>query len=279
MKEKMTVKEWAKKAGLVMYNYDGFVPQYEKLANIGESNFNTFLSSRFRDAKDLYCTRKGFEAGINKCTIKLPSFNELSMMVNIIPEFVESWSNMQLGSIILDLKNEKLEQLEKEKLIDQLSNILHLKEQARKKSIELSNFKCKKFLDVIPYEFDKEILSNIKNYSGTIEDIEENLIKSLNKYISILKNKKNIRVSDMPIEELKLLITLSCYTSRTEYSEEDKEYIYVKNPASKEDLIIPFNIIDGDGRKYGVSFDINGTKGTLPTTAEINEKIENYLKK
>lgn len=64
LETRMTVKEWAEKAGLKLYNYDGFMDIYSRLSENSSNDFETRMAERFRDAGELVCTRKAFESRI-----------------------------------------------------------------------------------------------------------------------------------------------------------------------------------------------------------------------
>lgn len=106
---KMTVKEWAEKSGLKLYNYDGFKGIYSKLSGNDAGILYEDLAIRFRDAGDLICTRRAFESRLMSCTIQLPEMSQYEEMADVIPEFVEGHINLLISARIGQLKYYSLE--------------------------------------------------------------------------------------------------------------------------------------------------------------------------
>ena len=165
--ELLKVKEWKEKAGIDLFNYDGFTTDYEKIAQKENTSFSNDVITRFSSAGELICSRRYFESKLNMCTIRLSTPDEYDKMAETIPNFVDSMvgttifgmfielnkkreeiQNMNLVSKMGELfKKDKTDSLDEETIesIKTILKLLKIKDKARNKSIfyaEISNDEC-----------------------------------------------------------------------------------------------------------------------------------------
>lgn len=289
--EMLTVREWAKKAGLKLYNYDGFTKIYSRLSGEAYDNFFTSVTTRFRDAGDLLCTRSGFESRLSECTMQFPEKSEYEKMAEVIPDFVESQINRDIITYVwvFSGKMPMPEGVDTRTHLENLLDILKCKANVREKSIEINDARDKEneisSVDTTHYSpAEKKI---IEEHNGTVESLEVKLLDEVSKSIEGILQGKVIHLSDIPIDKLRVLAFISDKTARKrEYSKTDEElieeFMYINVPGQKkEDLVKPYNIIGSDGIASGVVIDYENESGkvqaVLPTTPEINEKIQNNI--
>ena len=279
--EMLTVKEWAEKAGLKLFNYDGFVEMYERMSNNEKSDFETYVANRVRNAGDLLCSRRAFQAGLSRCTLRLPDLSQYEEMANVIPNFVESNLNID---IIMSIMYSGSEEKEPRKKVERLLEIIRLKKVVREKSIEINGITEEiDIADIDKKTMGHENLAILKRYTGTVESIEVKLIDEIISDLENLLQQGTINLSNIPNEKIKALASLFAISSRTKNSDPlENEYMYIDILGKeKEPYVQPYNVIEKDGIRSGVAFDLpsdNGrVRGAMRTTPEMDKKIKEKI--
>ena len=279
-KEMFTVKEWAEKSGLKLYNFDGFTEIYEKLAQVQSNDFFTNIENRFRNAGNLLCTRKAFEAYAMDCTMEFPQISQYESMSEVIPGFIEREINSRIRIYLNFITESKRTPEELRSDIEQLLNLVKLKVKVKEKDIKLSGRNKEiNISELDETKFGILDMSIIKKYEGTVESLEESLSEEIIKSLEEILQKKTIKLSKLPIDKIKTLTSVYYYTDRSlDDGPIEEEFMYVDMPIlEKEPFIQPFNIIGADGIKSGVTFNIEtdrgSIKGSMPTTPEVDYKI------
>ena len=277
---RMTVKEWAEKAGLELLNYDGFTDIYSKLSGNSSGNFYTNISRRVRDAGQLICTRKAFESRVMGCTIQFPQVSQYDKMADVIPEFVERLINTNIVILIDELRDIDYQEDGAREHIEDLLSCMKQKLNIREKSIKANGTAEEiEISELDEKEFDKLKMSIIKQYKGTVENMEAKLSEKIIKRLEETLRKKNPRLSDVQLEEIKTVVTILNRTARQKTNPKiEEEFMYVDIPNQyKEPFVQTYNVIEGNGIRPGVAFDLatedGRVKGTMPTTPEIDAKI------
>ena len=292
--EMLTVKEWAKRAGLKLHDYDGFKDIYEKLSGNKSGDFYSDVSVRFRDAGELLCTRTGFEVGILGCTLEFPKISQYEKMAEIIPGFVERDINSRIFGICAQLERDEMNSDEIRNAVEILKELIELKAIARRKSIELNGEdKTADISEVDMSRFSGKEMKIISKHKGTVEELEEKLYSEIADRLEKLLENKKIKIKKIPIEQINISTRLLYETGRKKSGKSlEEEYMYLEIPGQqKEELNVPYTVIGGDGMREGVVFDIeteNGRiKGTMSkpqheetkTTEEQKEELEDDTEK
>ncbi len=291
MEEMMTVKEWAEKSGLKLFNYDGFTYIYSKLSENYPKDFYEDTSVRFRDAGDLMCTRRGFQSGLSECTMAFPRVSEFDKMADVIPDFIESHINFMISSITSNLKNSNKPQEVLKADSERLLELLKHKEIAREKSIKINKVdKETQISDINERDYSQDNFNLIKEHSGTVEELEQELSKEAIQSLENILNQGNINVSELPLDKIAALTSLVYSSARKNYTEKpiEEEFMYIDIPGKeKEPFEKEYRMIGPDGViTEGIAFDVpteNGGRvsGTIkkPTIniVESEENIENNI--
>lgn len=279
MENMLTVKEWAKKAGLHLYNYDGFVKMYERISNKTEYDFETYIANRMRNAGELLCTRRAFQAGLSGCTINFPAMSQYEEMSDVIPDFVETSINISMVNISRSISYSK--DIDLRANIEQLLELLRLKSIVREKSIKINGVTDKvNISDLDENALSPKSMEFIKKYNGTVEDLEINLINEIISDLEHTLGQKRLKLSKVADEKIHLLASLLYVSARNKCREpSENEYMYVEIPGMpKEPFMQTYTIIEKDSKRTGVAFDIQTedgrVRGSMPTTPEMDKKIK-----
>ena len=290
VEERLTVKEWAKKAGINLINYDGFVEIYSKLANQSLNELYTSIAARMSDAGDLICTRRAFEVCLNKCTIKFPTVSELERMADVVPYFAESNIDRHITLNTCNIENMTKNQKKGnigEEPIKKLIEILKIKKTIRQKSLDMSGHNRKRKIKEIDRNrlLKSTVREALEKYKGTVEDIEEKLIDEALKELEMANRKNDL--NKIPFEKLKLLSNLYFFTERAEEynitkEELESDFAYIQYPGQeRDDLTITYTVLDGNEATTGVAFryqtDEGKTEGAMHTSKEVDKRIREKL--
>lgn len=279
----LAVREWAKKAGLRLHNYDGFLEIYEKLSGAKTDTFITHSEARFRDAGNLVCSREAFETHLLDCTMDIPSLDELEKIASTLPHFAEREFNTLLSMSTREISEFKDDKI---KLLESLKNTLKLLAQklsARSKANDIYG----------AYEISIESI-NDESTKQKIDSLFHGRVRILEKAENILSYEiateieRLINNPDMPVKE-SLLDKIDCLTSlfyksarsRNVYSLSD-EFMLVTSPLQKkDDLIVPYSMLSGEEAQSGVLFDMESKDvhlhGNIPISEEAKEKLEEEI--
>ena len=302
--EYLKVKEWKEKAGISLYNYDGFVDDYDSITQNNNYSFSNNVISRFQSAGELICSRKYFESKLPMCTINISSYEEYEVMVKTIPNFVDFMVN---GALICDhiaLKNNhKIDKKQKFsdriknifkskesnyinnddiKIIEEIIKLLKIKEEARQRSrffAKLTDNECTVRLET--EDLNKEELKKQKKYIGTNEiDIYSKLINILE---NLTKKDKKHKISEMPFDLFEVYNILSrkrsFLVSKISKEELGDLYIIPTKQNETENFVKTFRSISPDGIDNGVVFKYSDDNqstitGTIPISEETKNKID-----
>ena len=275
MSEMLAVKEWAKRSGLKLQNYDGFLEIYENLSGESASDFSTYIVNRMRDAGEIFCTRRAFEAGLHGCTMIFPTIDDFETMLEVIPGFVE---NEITHSISMSGVGNKGQDSKRE--VEYLLKAMKIKLKAREKRIELGEIIEKVNLQDIEGRLLKpKEIKKIERYGTTVEDAELNLLHEIINDLENILRQKKIKPSKIPNKKIEFLTGLYIETSRVRHADpEEEEYMFINIPGiPKEPFVQPYRIIGLEGITTGVTFDIHNDKGrvrgAMRTTPEMDAKI------
>lgn len=277
----LTVREWAEKAGLKLYNYDGFRGIYSRLSGKPSDNFQTNTVTRFRDAGDLVCTRKAFESRLLSCTMQVPQMSQYEKMSEVIPKFVELDINLSISAIMGQLRHSKVKGDEIRTELEKLLSLMKQKVTVREKSIRIND----PAEEVQISELDETGLSPseiaiIKKYNGTVESLEAKLSDEVIQNLEEMLQKGSKNLKKVPLDKIGVLTSLLHSTARQKVGKQiDEEFMLINIPGQKkEPFIKTYNIIGGEGLKTGVAFDIENESGrisgTMRTTPTIDDKIK-----
>lgn len=278
--EMLSVKEWGKRAGLKLVNYDGFVREYEKLLGESDVDFSTNLANRMRNAGEMLCTRRAFQAGIYGCTIQFPTIDDYESMLEVIPDFVED--NIT-NSISIDGKFNK-KQNPKSK-VEMLLKAMKIKLKAREMRLELATMLENISFDEIEGRLlDSKELEQIKKYGEDVVSAEIRLMREIIDELEKLLEKNIIVSRQIPNKKIELLLGLYYETSKVRRGEvKEEEYMVIDIPGiPKEPFVQPYRIIGTEGITTGVAFDIQDehgrVRGAMKTTPEMDQRIRRKIK-
>ena len=197
----LTVKEWAERAGLELYNYDGFTKIYSKLSGDDHDDFGTTQLKRFRDAGDLLCTRKAFESRLMECTMQLPNASQYEKMSDVIPGFVESNVNLKISVIMGQLRHSMIKGDRVREVLEELLNLIKQKEALKKKSIEMDGTTEEAAIsDLNTTWFNADEMKIIQEHEGTVESLEAKLSDEVIENLEQMLQRKSIILSELPID-------------------------------------------------------------------------------
>lgn len=205
--EMLTVKEWANRAGLKLYDYDGFIDIYEQLSGNSSSDFATNTMTRFRDAGDLVCTRQAFEERLFECTMTLPQKSEYLQMAEVIPNFVESNICITIASISGFLRHKMYKsETELKETLKELLDLLKLQAAVKEKNIQNNSITEEVNISDLKTDYlSPEEVDIIKGYQGTIESLEVKLSDESIQSIEALLEKESIDLSEIPLPQINAL--------------------------------------------------------------------------
>lgn len=283
-KEMKTVKEWAKIAGLKLYNYDGFTRIYETLSGNKSDGFVDSQIIRSRDAGDLLCTRRGFESGLSSCTMEIPQISSLEKISDVLPDYVESHINFQMSAIYGYLKHINGGDSGQREEIKKLLELMKLKNIVKEKSIKINGITKKNQINKLKKEeFNQKQYKMIKRfdilklYKGTVEDLESYLSNIIIQNLEKVLKKRNSRLNDNILDKIKILLGIFYSTARKETDKDiEEEFIYIKFPRKEENFEQSYNIIDGKGMREGklfkYRFENTTVKGAIPILSNPNDE-------
>ena len=275
MSEMLAVKEWAKRSGLKLKNYDGFVGIYEKLSGESTSDFSTHMVNRMRDAGEIFCTRRAFEAGLYGCTMEFPTIDDFETMLEVIPGFVEDdiTRSISMSGVWNKGQDSKSE-------VEYLLKAMKIKLKAREKRIELGEMTEKVNLQDIEGRLLKpKEIKKIERYGTTVEDAELNLLHEIIGDLENLLKQKTIKRSQLPNQKIEFVIGLYYDVfSKRKIGPSEEEYMYINIPGMpKEPFVQPYTMIGLDGAKAAVAFDIQTpsgkVRGSIRTSSETDAKL------
>lgn len=279
--EMMTVREWAEKAGLILYNYDGFRDIYLKLSGKKSEDFLSYTTVRFRDAGDLICTRRAFESRLMGCSMEIPKIDQYEQMADIIPDFIEKEISYRISFITGELRNLSLNKEDLKAEVEELLTLIKLKIKVKEKSIKVNGItKETQTSDLEGMDLSKGQIEAIKGYPGTVESVEEMLSQEIIQSLENALDDGKVKKSKIPLAKIKAFNSILYSTERYKEGtgETEEEFMYLNVPGQiKSPFIKPYNIIGEDGIKSEVAFEGNGIKGTIRTTPTIDKKIRDKI--
>ena len=275
--EMLTVKQWAERAGIKLIDFSGFNSIYERLSGNESIDFYSYVSARFRDAGNLLCTRRGFEAGLRDCTIGLPEFSQYEKVADVIPNYIETDISLRISFICGQLERGKVTPNELRETIEQLLEFIKIKAIARSKSIGLNNEdKTTNISKIDISRFSKQQKKMITKHKGTVEELEEKLYSEIVNKIEKALEEETIKMKNIPLEQIDIYRGLLYGSGRRNYEDNksmEEEYMYLDIPGQeKEEFEVPYRIIDGNGIREGVAFDMKTEDGRIHGTMRTNTK-------
>lgn len=284
LKEMKTVKEWAKLAGLKLYNYDGFVEIYLKLSAKKSDDLYAHQMIRSRYAGDLLCTRRGFESRLYECTMDIPEISSFEKMSDILPDFVESQINLNISALYGYFKKLEIGDIHQRENIEKLLKLIKLKTVVREKSIKINYITEKNNISILRKEDYSEsqyklikIFNTFKMNKGTIEDLELYLTNKIIKNLEVILKGNNTKITDDLLDKIYILSSILYNAARRENSKDImEEFMHIDFPHDEEDFVQPYNIIDSNGIREGKLFryKVGNTvvKGSIPILSNPNDE-------
>ena len=278
-KEMLTVKEWAKKSGLTLDDYDGFLDVYEKLSGAKTDTILEHSEARFRDAGELVCSREAFETHVSGCSMKLPNMEEMDFISDVIPHFVEHYLNLKLAAFIGSVRHGMIAQEDIKKEFAAVLDAIAKKLGASVKSMKMYKLEEVNIALIPDDELKREVDRVLSNRAQTVEEAEKMLSRDIAELIESARKEENITIPKTLINRLQLLTSLFYHSARSrKVYGLSNDFMLVSSPINKkEDLIVPYNIIDGEKIEPGVVFDIDGdeahVQGTMPITEDAKDKL------
>lgn len=283
-KEMLTVKEWAKKSGLKLYNYDGFLSTYEKLSQTSPETMLEHVEERFRDAGEMLCSRESFETHLSECTMEIPKMEELDSIAEVIPHFVENFLNLRLSTTIGMVRHGMIAKDQMEKELTDVLQTIGMKLNARAKSLAMYKLEDTNLNRINDDDLKRDVDRILQKKVQTVEEAELMLCQAIAREIEVAIKENNITIPRTLISKLRVLTSLFYHTARSRkvYSLSN-DFMLVSSPLQKkEDLIVPYNMIGESGIHSGVAFDLNNgnvhAHGTLPISEDAKEKLEEDLR-
>lgn len=287
-----SVKGWAENAGIKLENYDGFTKAYQVVSGRERTAFSEYNTLRHRDAGFLFCTRKAFLSGLNRCTMHIPQLEELDKIAETLPEYAESNIGMNIAFISGQIEHGMTK---KEEYKDKALELLELiKKQSvyRSKSIELNGNSETKIENI---EYDKDNVGHFVDVyqEKSIEKIEERLSKDIQNQLESISQLDNIE-ENLFIEILKqidVLQQLKFSAARNEgefdlESEDDikahiDEFGYIPFlEIAGQGIVKQYKVIGSEGIENGVLYSNKGvtTAARVARKPYVNEYKEQQEK-
>lgn len=284
-KEMKTIKEWAKIAGLTLYNYDGFVEIYLTLSGKKSDDLYDYQVIRSRDCGDLLCTIRGFRSGLAGCTMEVPQISSFEKIADILPDYIESEINLRISSMYGYLKHIKPEDMQQREKIEELLKLMKLKTIVKDKSIKINGITKKNTIEKLKKEeFSQTQYALIKRFKllkinkRTVEDLEEYLLNRIILNLEVILKKTNAKLTDDLLDKIYILIKILYNTARREEDSKDiiEEFMYINFPRNEENFEQSYNIIDGTGVKesklFRYKFGNTTVKGTMPISSNSDDE-------
>ena len=284
-KEMKTIKEWAKIAGLNLYNYDGFVEIYLTLSGKKSDDLYDYQVTRSRDCGDLLCTIRGFRSGLAGCTMEVPQISSFEKIADILPDYIESEINLRISSMYGYLKHIKPEDMQQRENIEELLKLMKLKTIVKDKSIKINGITKKNTIEKLKKEeFSQTQYALIKRFKllkinkRTVEDLEEYLLNRIILNLEVILKKTNAKLTDDLLDKIYILIKILYNTARREEDSKDiiEEFMYINFPRNEENFEQSYNIIDDTGVKesklFRYKFGNTTVKGTMPISLNSDDE-------
>lgn len=284
--------QWAEGTGIIIDAYDGFLSTYDKLTGIETDVVNPteYIMRRTTVIPEfIICTRQAFDKALMSCTITMPTNMDYSALSEVAPNFCESSISKRLYGIIYllqdiekhgDVPEDSL--YTKDELVVNLLKTLESYQITIENNKRLNNVQEEKQLSEIadkPNAKKREIIQSAIKKGGTVEELEQNLIKKLIENTEqVMNGMKDISaISTSQLEALCALKSLSARADRHKsVSIEDQSF---RNPNFGKDSQMKmqtFRIIDEDGVHNIVA---GYGDGIVVSTETNREKYENAKKK
>lgn len=292
--EKVELKspaEWVEGTGITINAYDGFLDAYDKLTGIETTTVvpTEYIMRRTTVIPEfVVCTRQAFDKALSFCSLTVPRNLDYSIVSEIAPNYSESAICRNLfGTMYMlqhinkhgDVPSDSL--YTKEELIINMQKSLESYIDSIENNKRLNNVHEEKQLSEItdkPVAKGRRIIQSAIKKGGTVEELEQELIKKLLKSTEqVLAGKKEIStISTSQIEALCALQAVSVRADRNRsVSIEEQSY---KNPNFGKDSEMKmqtFRIIDEDGVHNIVAGYSNG----IVVSAETDRKTYERAKK
>ena len=281
--EMLTVKEWAEKSGLKLYNYDGFLDIYNQLSPKDGSSFVDYTTIRFKAAGDLVCSRESFETHLSNCTMNIPRTEELEKISEVLPYFVEQFVNLRLGSTVGFSRHNMIKPEDVEKELKGVLDLLAQKLSARAKSIALNPSETSSISSIKDDELKTKVTKMFHSKADTVEKAELLLSQNIAKEIERIFRKHNIKMTKTLIDELSLLTDLFYESARVkrEFEQSNHFMLVTTDKVKQDDVVVPYHMIDGEGMHPGVVFDVNTDEahisGAVPISEETKEQLDEEI--
>lgn len=282
--------QWAEGTGIIIDAYDGFLSTYDKLTGIETDVVNPteYIMRRTTVIPEfIICTRQAFDKALMSCTITMPTNMDYSALSEVAPNFCESSISKRLYGIIYllqdiekhgDVPEDSL--YTKDELVVNLLKTLESYQITIENNKRLNNVQEEKQLSEIadkPNAKKREIIQSAIKKGGTVEELEQNLIKKLIENTEqVMNGMKDISaISTSQLEALCALRSLSARADRHKsVSIEEQSF---KNPNFGKDSQMKmqtFRIIDEDGVHNIVAGYSDGIVVSTETDSKTYEKAK-----
>lgn len=216
------------------------------------------------------------------CTMEFPKMSQYEKMAEVIPEFVESHINLNISSILGNLRHSELRGEELRKELEDLLALMKYRATIREKSMEINGINKEAEISEVNKEWLKPAeLSIINNHHGTVEGLEAKLSAEITQSLEEMLQKENPELSEIPLDKLSVLTSILYSTARQKVDDKqiEEEFMYINTiDQKKEPFIKTYNIIGDDEMRTGVVFDIEtddgNVRGAMPTTPSMDANIK-----
>ena len=284
--------QWAEGTGIIIDAYDGFLSTYDKLTGIETDVVNPteyIMRKTVVIPEFIICTRQAFDKSLMFCSITRPRKMDYSALSEVAPNFCESSISRNLYGIIYllqdiekhgDVPEDSL--YTKDELVVELLKTLESYQMAIENNKKINNVQEEKPLSEIankPVTKGRRIIQSAIKKGGTVEELEQNLIKKLIENTEqVMNGMKDIsEISTSQLEALCALRSLSARSDRHKsVSIEDQSF---RNPNFGKDSQMKmqtFRIIDEDGVHNIVA---GYSDGIVVSTETDSKTYENAKKK
>ena len=284
--------QWAEGTGIIIDAYDGFLSAYDKLTGIESDVVNPteYVMRRTTVIPEfIICTRQAFDKSLMFCSITRPRKMDYSALSEVAPNFCESSISRNLYGIIYllqdiekhgDVPEDSL--YTKDELVVELLKTLESYQMAIENNKKINNVQEEKPLSEIadkPVTKGRRIIQSAIKKGGTVEELEQKLLKKLIKCAEqVMNGKKDI--STISTSQLESLCALQSETVRAdkhrEVSIEEQSFQNPNFGKDNEMIMQTFRIIDEDGVHNIVA---GYSDGMVISTETDSKTYENAKKK